>query len=216
MYKIIITALLILTLFGCGKQKEKSIKLDKDTSFKTEIDTIIKTAIDTTIKTAKDTATIIWKDTLIKTEKYYEPIKLKKIIFHTSICNGLCPAYHLQIDSDKKIKLFAEVVFKISGNKKIEHKLDSNKIGYFSGSISDTTFKNLITHLQICKIDKLTFDGSTCCDAPLRTIIVYYNGKRKYLKSMFPPDEAKHLIDYLKNICEYSKLLKTEKFNIEK
>jgi hypothetical protein len=211
MYKIIITALLILTFFGCSKQKDKSIRPEKDTSIKIEKDTIVKTAKDTTIKTTKDTTTKIWKDTLIKTEKHYKPIKLKKIIFHTSICNGLCPAYHLQIDSDKKIKLFAEVVFMID-----HKKLDSNKIGYFSGSISDTTFKNLITHLQMCNIDKLTFDGSTCCDAPLRTIIVYYNRKRKYLKSMSPPDRAEHLIDYLNYICEYSKLQRTEKFNIEK
>ena len=205
MIKIFAVLLLSITLLGCSKQKEKSIGTGEDNS--------INIAKDTTIKTSKETSTKIWKDTLIKTEKHYKPIKLERIIFHTSRCFGPCPAYHLQIDSDKKIKLFAQVVFKVSENK--DRKLDSTKIGYYSGTISDTTFKNLITLLQICDIDNLTFDGPDCCDSPIRTIIVYYNGKRKYLSAMFPPEKAVDLIHYLNNICEYSKLQVSDKFNIE-
>jgi hypothetical protein len=73
----------------------------------------------------------------------------------------------------------------------------------------------LITLLQICDIDKLKFDGPDCCDLPIRTIIVYYNGKRKYLRAMFPPERAENLINYLYNICEYSKLQVSNIFNIE-
>ena len=76
MIKIFAVLLLSITLLGCSKQKEKSIGTGEDNS--------INIAKDTTIKTSKETSTKIWKDTLIKTEKHYKPIKLERIIFHTS------------------------------------------------------------------------------------------------------------------------------------
>ena len=32
-----------------------------------------------------------------------KPIKFEKIIFHTSMCFGDCPIYHLEVDSNKKL-----------------------------------------------------------------------------------------------------------------
>ena len=141
--------------------------------------------------------------------------KFEKIIFHTSTCLGLCPAYHLQINNDKQFKLFAETVF-VEDSKPGEHKIDTNKIGYFTGTVSNSNYKKLIKQLQNCNLDTLTFEDVTCCDAPLITIIVYYNGKRKYLKSMFPPDITEDLIATLNNICENSELHRSQfKFTIE-
>ena len=140
------------------------------------------------------------------------PIKLEKIIFHTSFCFGTCPTYHLQIDSNKQVKLFAEEVYQ----GKSLFLRDSTKMGYFIGEIPDTTFIKLAEELQSIGIDTLKFDGVNCCDGSVKTIIVYYNGKRKYLKSMFPPKIAENLIDRLNNICRnYNFKRTTEKFKIE-
>jgi hypothetical protein len=187
LYKILIISLLILILFGCSKQKETSNKIAKDTI----------------VNTAKDTIKYLGKS-----------FKLEKIIFHTSGCYGTCPTYHLQIDSNRKVKLFAETVY-IEGSNFREHEIDKDKIGYFSGSISNTTYNKLIKQLQICNIDTLTFGGPDCCDLPIKTIIVYYNGKRRYLSAMFPPESAYDLISLLDNICENTKLIRSVGFNIE-
>jgi hypothetical protein len=196
MYKIIITALLTLTLFGCSRQKENSVNITKDTTVRTEKDT--------TVKTPKDTTKYLGKS-----------LKLEKIIFHTSGCYGTCPTYHLQIDSSRQVKLFAETVY-LEGTNFREHKIDEDKTGYFSGSIGNSVYKKLISQLQICNIDTLTFGGPDCCDRPVKTIIVYYNGKRRYLSAMFPPDIAYDLISLLDDICENTKLIRSVGFNIEK
>lgn len=142
-------------------------------------------------------------------------LKLEKIIFHTSMCFGTCPTYHLQVDNNKKVKLYAEKVYK----KPIDfgsYDTDTTKSGYFIGEVSDTNFDKLTNQLNVIGLDTLKFDGQDCCDGSLITIIVYYNGKRKYLKSMFPPDKANELISTLFEICETSVLTRTtSKFNIE-
>lgn len=138
--------------------------------------------------------------------------KLEKIIFHTSVCFGACPVYHLQVDKDKNIKLYAEKNFQ----KDTFNVIDTARTGYFTGTVSDTSFNKLITQLQTIGLDTLEFDGATCCDGSLKTIIIYYDGKRKYLKSMFPPEKAKPLIATLYEICQTPNLRKTEeKFDIE-
>lgn len=138
----------------------------------------------------------------------------EKIIFHTTGCFGTCPTYHLQLDSNKKIKLFAERVYK--NDKDFSFDLDTAKTGYFNGVASDSTFTLLDNELKSIGLDTLEFDGASCCDGSLITIIVYYDGKRKYLKSMFPPDKASKLIGILYDICEKSTLTRTtQKFEIE-
>jgi hypothetical protein len=138
-------------------------------------------------------------------------IKLDKIIFHTSRCFGFCPTYHLQVDDKKEVKLYSEQVYK---NRSIE--TDKTKTGYFVGVLSDTTFNKLTNELSVIGLDTLEFDGSSCCDGSEITIIVYYNGKRKFLKAMFPPDKADKLIGILYDICETSNLTRvTQKFDIE-
>jgi len=141
-------------------------------------------------------------------------INLEKIIFHTSVCYGSCPTYHLQVDSNKRIKLFAEQVFK--NDPHITFELDSSKMGYFIGIVSDTTYNKLTNNLQNVGLKTLEFDGANCCDASIKTIIIYYDKRRKYLQSMFPPEKANKLISTLYEICETSKLERTnEKFEIE-
>ncbi len=142
-------------------------------------------------------------------------VKLDKIIFHTSMCFGTCPTFHLQVDNNREVKLYAEEVYK-NPNEFSSFEIDTTKTGYFIGIVADTIFRKLTNELNDLGLDTLEFDGASCCDGSLITIIVYYNGKRKFLKSMFPPYKAHKLIGTLYDICETSKLTRTtEKFNIE-
>lgn len=149
--------------------------------------------------------------------KTNQKVKLEKIIFHTSSCFGSCPVYHLQIDNNKQIKLHAERVYKEPSDFGY-FELDSSKMGYFTGSISDTVFNKLIEELSSIGLDTLVFDGVDCCDGSVITMIVYYNdGKRKFLKSMFPPTHTNQVIETLHNICEKSTLTRTpQSFSLEK
>lgn len=140
--------------------------------------------------------------------------KFEKIIFHTTECYGFCSVYHLEIDSNKNAKLFSETVYKSNG--KGAYRKDSSKVGYFQGRIADTTFNKLVNEIQTIGIDSLTFDGANCCDAPIKTIIIYYNNKRKYLRSMFPPNKARRLVSLLYEICGVNGFRKINgKFEIE-
>lgn len=141
-------------------------------------------------------------------------IKFEKIIYHSSGCFGTCPTYHLEVLNDKNIKLYAETVY--SGGRFTERMEDVEKMGYFVGELDNKTYEKLIKEINTIDIENLTFGEANCCDASLKTVIIYYNGKRKYLQSMFPPKNAQNLISILIEICKSSNLKRTsEKFNIE-
>jgi hypothetical protein len=138
----------------------------------------------------------------------------EKIIFHTSACYGFCSIYHLQVEADKSLYLFAETVYKT--DKDISIQRDTTKTGYFTGTVNDSLFAHLEQELKTIGLDTLEFNGASCCDGSMITIIVYYNGKKKLLKSMFPPAKARKLIDILYAICGKSNLIKADrKFYIE-
>ena len=127
---------------------------------------------------------------------------------------GECPTYHLEIDKSKKVKLYSEQVY--IEHDKFMYETDHSKVGYFTGAISDSIYSMLVKELKKCGIDTLTFKDVTCCDGSIKTIIVYYNGRRKYLKSMDTPEIARPLISLLRNICQSKYLHRTqEKFKIE-
>lgn len=134
--------------------------------------------------------------------RQYEKIKLEKIIFHTSRCFGSCPAYHSQIDNNKTLHLYSEYVDNTPDINTDLNNPDTSRMGYFTGRVSDRLYTQLENELQNIGIDNLQFDGQDCCDGSVETIIIYYNGKRKFLKSMFPPREADKLISLLLNIAE--------------
>ena len=55
----------------------------------------------------------------------------------------------------------------------------------------------------------MSFPERNGADAPVTTLIIYYNGQRKYLKSMFPPTIAEKLIEFLYLISERAILTRT-------
>lgn len=152
---------------------------------------------------------------IVSCKQQRKKVDLEKIVFHTSECFGKCPTYHLQVDKDQRVKLYAEQVFKKPGNI-ASFEDDTARMGYFTGKASDSSFRKLTGELNKIELDTLEFDKTVCCDGSLITIIVYYNGKRKYLKSMFPPAKADKLISVLYEICHTSALQRTnDKLRIE-
>ena len=145
----------------------------------------------------------------------YERVKLEKIIFHNSRCFGSCPAYHFQIDSSKALLLYSEYMHNTDNQAGVNDP-DTSKMGYFTGQVNDRLYGELVSELGNVGLDELQFDGANCCDGSTKTIIVYYNGKRKVLKSMFPPKEAGKLISLLRSIAETTNTQRTDKrFQIE-
>ncbi|WP_317048059.1 DUF6438 domain-containing protein [Flavobacterium sp. HTF] len=139
------------------------------------------------------------------------PVDFEKIIFHTSPCFGNCPLLNLQVNKDKSMLFYKK---KSGFSPKMDsQKQDAQENEYYKGTVSDKLYNELLT--EIAKTDTVSYKGQNCCDAPLKTIIAYYNGKRKYTQTMFPPEESKKLISVLYEICESKNLTKTTKFEIE-
>jgi hypothetical protein len=156
---------------------------------------------------------------LLSCNRTVETITFEKIVFHTYPSFwGSTPTFHLQVDKDKNMKIYSEEVFKYP-NKIRSWETDTSKMGYFIGKVTDTTFVKLKSELQAIGLDTVKFVSPKYAldsESPV-DIIVYYNGKRKCLKSMYPPTYARKLISTLYEICETTDLQKTkEKFIIEK
>lgn len=138
-----------------------------------------------------------------------KPKTFKKIIFHTSMCFGKCPVYHLQVEKNKQVKLYAEHVYtKDTMGKVVE---DSSKIGYFKGKVDNGLYNALVAELQKINLDSLQLNGPTCCDGSVISMIIYYGSKRKSGQSMFPPEELRPLIGILTQICQSPDLKRSKK-----
>lgn len=140
-------------------------------------------------------------------------IFFEKIIYHTTSCYGNCPTIDLELDKNGNVYLDGEFY----KDNIIFGEIDSNKSGQFIGKLDDTLFNEFINILQTCNLNNLIFPTREGADGPVTTIIIYYNGKRKYLKSMFPPTIADKLIGYLYQVNERILLTRTsEKRKLEK
>jgi hypothetical protein len=143
-----------------------------------------------------------------------ETVNFEKIVFHTSPCFGNCTIINLQVNKDrslllskKKNSIMPKLINPENSEKKEEYE-------YFKGKINDMLYDQLLT--ELAKTDTVSFKGINCCDAPLKTIIAYYNGKRKYIETMFPPKEGENLISILYQISQTENLVKTtEKIEFE-
>lgn len=124
-------------------------------------------------------------------------INFEKVIFHSTRCYGTCPIIALEIDKDRNIYL------------DIKHYSDSSKNGQFEGKLTQKEYNSLLKILETSNIKSWEFPEIMGADAPIRTIILYYNGIRKYFKSMFPPTVSYELIGFLRNITDSPQLIKT-------
>jgi hypothetical protein len=122
-----------------------------------------------------------------------DEFKLSKIVYHLSRCNGTCPSIDLEIDSNKAVYVNREFY-------KTKSDIDSTTSGRFKGTLSQEQDIQLMEVLKKSNLDSLEFAPVGITDVSETTIIVYYNGKRKYLKSARPPAAANDLITLLKSI----------------
>jgi hypothetical protein len=122
-----------------------------------------------------------------------DEFKLSKIIYHLSRCNGTCPSMDLEIDSNKSVYVSREFY-------KTKSEVDSANSGRFKGVLTQDQNNKLIEVLKKSNLDSLEFTPVGIADVPETTIIIYYNGKRKYLKSERPSANANELITLLKSI----------------
>jgi Domain of unknown function (DUF6438) len=132
-------------------------------------------------------------------------IIFQKVAFHTTLCYGECPVYNLEIDSSGLAKLNAIVVYK---TKSYQH--DTSAQGNFTGQLSAPVFKNLIDVIKTSNLKTLRMNESLCCDGVIYTIVIYFNGQKKYFKTMTPPMIANNLIITLLDICKNNGLQRTQ------
>lgn len=139
-------------------------------------------------------------------------IHLEKLIYHTTTCFGSCPVVDMEVDENKVIYLQG----KFFGHNS-RSRIDSLRSGTFMGVLPDSLYNELIFILQTSNLRTLTFPEVRGADAPESTLIIYYNGQRKYLKSMFPPTIARRLIHFLYSLSKNIVLERTaEKKQLEK
>ncbi|MFD2824451.1 DUF6438 domain-containing protein [Lacinutrix iliipiscaria] len=138
----------------------------------------------------------------------------EKLIFHSSSCFGSCPIVHLEISSNRKLKL--------TGNYYQENskKKDEKRSGNYNGELTQNEYNRLI---DLIIKSRITTYGDTdknanfCCDGSIKTLVLYHNGKRKYYKAMFTPPLLDELISFLYNIDKEAILTKTRnEFEFEK
>ena len=105
----------------------------------------------------------------------------------------MCPRIDLEIDSNLNVYVSREFF-------KTKSETDTKFIGDFQGNLDQNDSNKLLGLLEAVNLDTLKFPDVTCCDAPVITIIVYFNGERRYFKSMLPPAEVNELIAFLKGV----------------
>ncbi|GLU55253.1 hypothetical protein [Dyadobacter frigoris] len=135
-------------------------------------------------------------------------IVFEKLIYHASSAWG-GPTIALQVDSSKN--LYMDYKNNTGESKYLQS-------GNYSAVLDVETYNELIYHLQKSNLRMLKFSDVKGKDSPIITLIVYFNGKRKYLKSVSPPRISKNLIKFINwRLRKYAKLKPTdEKMEIER
>jgi len=137
----------------------------------------------------------------------------QKIVFASSRCYGTCPSYRIQINSDKTARMIIDDYFSKPADRETE---DTAKQGCYTGIINDSLFNSIINDMNKVGIDSLVSDDRLCCDAPVKTIIIYSGNKRQFFHTMFPKDKFVSLIKSLYDVYNLTKWEKTySKFAIE-
>ena len=156
----------------------------------------------------KDKLTLVRQELTIDRDLQFE-----KIVVHTSRCYGTCGVYHMEINNTGSFKLLASFI-----HNDYNWQGDTAKQGYYTGKLPVATYDSLINALQTCSLRTLRMRTVECCDGGILTMIIYFNGQRKYFKTMIRPQIATELVrsvySITRNAVNYG--TKTnEKFEIE-
>lgn len=114
------------------------------------------------------------------------------------------PTVSLQLDN--KRNLYLEIDNGFYGHNK------DLATGRYVAVLDDSTYKQCISLLQNSSIRRLRFGDVEVKDSPEVTLIVYFNGERKYLKSTFTPRVANDLLSFITlRLQTYAGLKPTDK-----
>ena len=133
-----------------------------------------------------------------------ESFKFKKLVYHSSRCNGPCPQISLIIERNRKVYVRRELF-------KTKSQADVRYSGQFSGTLNMKIYNEIIRQLKAAELDSLKFPDVDCCDGSIKILIVYFNGQRKYFKSMIPPIIVDQLLEKLSGIGLDKRLKRTSK-----
>ncbi len=145
-----------------------------------------------------------------------EKINFDRLIYRTTGCFGTCPSYYIEINSDKTFKLFAETVYK-ANTSIFDFEYDSAKIGYFRGILSEENFKKLNSKIEVVNAKGYKYDrNEMITDTPEISLIIQRGGDKTCFQTFYPTKNFKNnVVIFLNDICENSKMVKTEEFYLE-
>lgn len=112
-------------------------------------------------------------------------ISFEKLVYH-SFYGGNTPHISLQVDSARNLYIHFRNEYDKSMRK-----------GTYSALLDHDTYNKLIYHLQNAQLRALRFGNFKGADSAITTLIVYFNGKRKHLKSIAPPRITRDLLSFI-------------------
>jgi hypothetical protein len=112
----------------------------------------------------------------------------EKLVYHATQA-WFSPTVSLQLDNQRNLYLEIDNGF-YGHNRDLE-------TGQYRAVLDDSTYKQFVTILQNSSIRSLRFGNVEVKDSPEITLIVYFNGKRKYLKSTSTPRAVNDLLSFI-------------------
>jgi len=119
----------------------------------------------------------------------------------------------LEIDKDKSFKLFAEKVY---GNRESAdyYELDSAKMGYFKGTLTQKQFSYLNNRIKILNKERYnTNDGKIVFDLPPISVLIQRGADKTCIQTNDPTQRfKKDFVYFLNDICSRDDLMRVEEF----
>ncbi len=134
-------------------------------------------------------------------------IAFERLIYHSTACFGWCPILDIAIDNSRNVYMKAKVFTPAMAT-------DTLRSGTFAGKLNENKYRELVQLLQTCNLRNLEFPEVIGADAPETTLIIYFNGQQKYLRSMFPPLIAQQLISFLHTLHKNVSLPRTTEVRV--
>lgn len=124
-------------------------------------------------------------------------VNFEKLTYHSSPCFGMCPDISMNIYKDRTVEL-SITKFKTKGAR------DTTRA--YKGTISKSEYDTLMTYLKEIDWKTIEFSTENCCDAPIKSLILNYNGETRKYRSMFPPESTHKLFEFLYGLAVNSRL----------
>jgi len=138
-------------------------------------------------------ALVIFFTSCANQNKAADAADFKQISFGSTRCFGSCPEIYMSITNDGNIRLSRTIYTGKSA-------VDSSRSGNYAGKISRTQMDSLTVLIRGIDWPNLKVDTVTCCDRPVKTIIIQGNNGLTKMKSMTLPAETEKLVSFLTNL----------------